>query len=369
MDIGDIWGNITGGAEGIWEYLNNEDSAFGIDDIGKLLGIYGGYEGWFNSDQEKAGYQGSIPNLTAVRDQVPIDWNSNFNDSINTIRRRMSDGTATDENAEYYQNFVENGSNVPVGEEGRRPGEYGQRYFTDTTYAQRPETTLPTIAEAQAQTDFQSAQLAAQNPQNVYARGGIVDAIRGGGRQNRPPMPSQARGVPQRSPNLADLGSYSRPSGNFAQGGIVEAMNALKNAPPMPQQAPPMPQRQQQMPQQQQRPPMPPQAQGMPQRPPMPQRQQQVPPQGITGAPQANYKRGPTDGMGDQMPARIDGQAPAKFSHGEFVIPADVVSHAGNGNSEAGAEQLYAMMDRIRQARTGSKQQSKQINPNTFMPA
>ena len=57
------------------------------------------------------------------------------------------------------------------------------------------------------------------------------------------------------------------------------------------------------------------------------------------------------------------------MSDGEFVMPADVVSHLGNGNSEAGANELYAMMDRVRQARTGSKQQGKQINPNDFMKA
>jgi hypothetical protein len=56
------------------------------------------------------------------------------------------------------------------------------------------------------------------------------------------------------------------------------------------------------------------------------------------------------------------------LSHGEFVIPADVVSHLGNGNSEAGADRLYSMMDKIRKARTGTKKQGKQINPNKFLP-
>jgi hypothetical protein len=93
-----------------------------------------------------------------------------------------------------------------------------------------------------------------------------------------------------------------------------------------------------------------------------------MPPQGIAAAAQGQYQRGPTDGMGDNIPARIDGKAPAEMSHGEFVMPADIVSHLGNGNSEAGAQQLYSMMDRIRQARTGSKQQGNQINPNTFLP-
>jgi hypothetical protein len=59
---------------------------------------------------------------------------------------------------------------------------------------------------------------------------------------------------------------------------------------------------------------------------------------------------------------------PAKLSHGEFVIPADVVSHLGNGNSDAGAKVLYKMMDRVRHARTGNKKQGRQINPEKFTP-
>jgi hypothetical protein len=80
------------------------------------------------------------------------------------------------------------------------------------------------------------------------------------------------------------------------------------------------------------------------------------------------YLQGQTDGMADEIPSDIDGVQPAKLSHGEFVIPADVVSHLGNGNSEAGAEVLYKMMDRVREARTGNKEQGKQINPEKFTP-
>jgi hypothetical protein len=72
--------------------------------------------------------------------------------------------------------------------------------------------------------------------------------------------------------------------------------------------------------------------------------------------------------MADKLSAIIEGNQEARLSHGEFVIPADVVSHLGNGNSDAGAERLYSMMDKIRKARTGTKQQGKQINPNKFLP-
>ena len=44
--------------------------------------------------------------------------------------------------------------------------------------------------------------------------------------------------------------------------------------------------------------------------------------------------------MADRKPAMIDNEQPAALSDGEFVIPADVVSHLGNGNSEAGAKVL-----------------------------
>ena len=88
------------------------------------------------------------------------------------------------------------------------------------------------------------------------------------------------------------------------------------------------------------------------------------------GIPQAQgyYVGGATDGMADRIPARIDNNQEARLSDGEFVVPADVVSHLGNGNSSAGAKNLYGMMDRVRQARTGNKQQGRQIDPNKFIP-
>ena len=79
--------------------------------------------------------------------------------------------------------------------------------------------------------------------------------------------------------------------------------------------------------------------------------------------------KGPGDGMSDNIPATIGGKQPARLADGEFVVPADVVSHLGNGSTDAGAKQLYAMMDKIRAARTGTKKQGKQINPRKYMPA
>lgn len=79
--------------------------------------------------------------------------------------------------------------------------------------------------------------------------------------------------------------------------------------------------------------------------------------------------RGPGDGMSDSIPGVIGGKRPAQLADGEFVVPADVVSHLGNGSTDAGARQLYAMMDKVRKARTGMKRQGREINPRQFVPA
>ena len=89
---------------------------------------------------------------------------------------------------------------------------------------------------------------------------------------------------------------------------------------------------------------------------------------GLASLKEGKYLDGASDGMADEVPARIDGKQEARLSDGEFVIPADVVSHLGNGNSDAGAKMLKGMMDRVRKARTGNEKQGKQIDPNKFLP-
>ena len=78
--------------------------------------------------------------------------------------------------------------------------------------------------------------------------------------------------------------------------------------------------------------------------------------------------KGPGDGMSDNIPATINNRQPARLADGEFVIPADVVSHLGNGSTEAGAKRLHHMMTEIRKARTGNPKQGKEINPKHFIP-
>jgi hypothetical protein len=64
--------------------------------------------------------------------------------------------------------------------------------------------------------------------------------------------------------------------------------------------------------------------------------------------------RGPGDGVSDSIPAVIGRNQPARLADGEFVVPARIVSELGNGSTEAGARQLYAMMERIQKARRKS---------------
>jgi hypothetical protein len=78
--------------------------------------------------------------------------------------------------------------------------------------------------------------------------------------------------------------------------------------------------------------------------------------------------KGPGDGMSDNIPAMIGRKQPARLADGEFVIPADVVSHLGNGSTEAGAKRLHEMMTKVRKDRTGNPKQGKQINPRKYMP-
>jgi len=181
---------------------------------------------FFQPDIPKVGYQGKIPELQAVRERVPMQQPTE-------------------------------------GQPARRPGSAGRRYFSDTQFAERPDTPTPTVEEARARAQAQAQQLGqAQNPQ-----------------------------APQ----------------GMAAGGIASAHNGY-------------------------------------------------------------YLGGKTDGMADDVPASIDGKQEARLSDGEFVIPADVVSHLGNGNSDAGADQLHGMMNNVRMERTGNPEQGKQIDPNKFMP-
>jgi hypothetical protein len=83
---------------------------------------------------------------------------------------------------------------------------------------------------------------------------------------------------------------------------------------------------------------------------------------------------GPGDGVSDSIPAVIKGPKPqrAALADGEFVIPARIVSELGNGSTKAGAKRLYAMMDRVQNARrktTGKNRVAVNTRPDSLMPA
>ena len=221
--------------------------------------------------------------------------------------------------------------------QGLRAGEGGQRYFTDMKYA--TEAGLPA---AQAATAAQATALTTRNatrpvapatpvntdpnsdkffgrtpPQAMQAPAGLAAAPRG----NAPAAP-----VNQQAPRPGDA-NWEMPDDTYRGPALIEPPVGAAEGGLMGY------------------------AKG-----------------GVPTKPEGTYLSGDTDGMADKIHATIDGQQPARLAHGEFVIPADVVSHLGNGNSDAGAKQLYKMMDRIRMARTGTKQQGKEIDPNKFAP-
>jgi len=82
--------------------------------------------------------------------------------------------------------------------------------------------------------------------------------------------------------------------------------------------------------------------------------------------------RGPGDGVSDSIPAQIGQNQPARLADGEFVVPARIVSELGNGSTEAGAKQLYKMLDRVQKARsktTGKDKVAKNTNAAKLLPA
>lgn len=214
-----------------------------------------------------SGYQGGIPSLTAIRDQLPGAYDPN-----------------------------------------RRAGSGGQRYFSDMAY----------VGAGDAAGQAAAKERIAGNVSDILAQNRANPAYEA--RQNI------VRTAPRTSGMLSLGGQSAAPAS-----GVSSVL------------------------------------------PPQDMMQKQVAPiqaaqGGLMSMAKGQYLRGSTDGMADELDTSIDDTQPAKLSHGEFVVPADVVSHLGNGNSDAGAKKLYQMMDKIRMARTGNKEQGKKINPDKFMP-
>jgi hypothetical protein len=196
----------------------------------------------------------------------------------------------------------------------RRPGSAGQRYFTQGRY-------VPRGSQPAALTATGLASLNQSNPARQARSYGLVNHPKGAGQvpyiPAKPPyMPSPQ--LPRNPPPYVNYNMPGNPPGGIQQPGFISKGFARG---------------------------------------------------GVAAVERDKYIAGDTDGMADKVPATVDGVQRAALSDGEFVVPADVVSHLGNGNSEAGAEVLYDMMDRVRKARTGTKKQGKKINPRKMLPA
>ena len=75
-------------------------------------------------------------------------------------------------------------------------------------------------------------------------------------------------------------------------------------------------------------------------------------------------------GMDDDIMGTIGNQEKIAVSQDEFIVPADVVSMLGDGSSDAGSKQLYDMMDRVRQEKTGTTEQAPKLaNAGGMLPA
>ena len=78
--------------------------------------------------------------------------------------------------------------------------------------------------------------------------------------------------------------------------------------------------------------------------------------------------KGHGDGMSDSIPASIDGREKALVANEEAYVSPKMVERLGDGDMDKGSRKLKHMMEQIRKARTGSKDQGKQVNPERFMP-
>lgn len=79
------------------------------------------------------------------------------------------------------------------------------------------------------------------------------------------------------------------------------------------------------------------------------------------------YLEGNSDGQADKIPGDIDGVQEARLSHGEYVLPADLVAILGNGNSDAGAKALDDFMSVVRKKATGTPKQQKNIDADQVL--
>ena len=241
-----------------------------------LAGLLGNFD---EPNIPVVGYQGSIPEYQAVRQRVAMPEDPN-----------------------------------------RRPGAGGRRYFTDTIFAQKPETTPMTVEQAQAAAAAQAQGLAGLNP--------TYDAPPTGTKKKEETAGTTAGtgyGGPGPRIGMENPNYVKKPRGSTDRIGMPQVV--MKGEKPS-------------------------------------QVDDALKRYGFMAG--GRYLSGATDGMADKVPANV-GREEVRLSDGEFVIPADVVSHLGNGNSNAGAAFLHKFMNDVRQERTGNAKQGKEIDPRDFV--
>jgi len=282
---------------------------------------------------------------------------------------------------------TERQARFPTEEEQRQLGSKEYQYFDQVqpypgfqsapayaeggiTSLESPDDRVPTMGHS----PYGLTSLTTQSqPIQLMAEGGEVDYGLSRGSYSIPPAKDEPPPAPNRFGAFGMLGGSLQQNQNTGFLGRLAAQVAQPAPPPEPAYTPPPP------PQPFQGPTSAYQGRGitsLPQQNTQPQNpilgdftsavQQAI---GLPRLAKGGYLDGPGDGMSDSIPATISDKQPARLADGEFVIPADVVSHLGNGSTKAGAQRLYKMMDKVRKARTGTTKQGKQINPNKYLPA
>jgi len=392
-----IEGSGAGFLGKLLDYFTDTDSGRGI---ASLLGSFAlNQSGVLDPKIPQTGYAGGIPEYQAMRRQVPVATGI---EQINQTVRPM--GTPAGD-------VASTGRVLPLMyDPNRRPGSGGRRYFTDIEYTptgrdmgEDKAIDSTGIAAAQTRQDQQAYDLLRRNLSNLAreerpTRSGALPLMAG-------PMPAGPQGQPQ-DPIPVDDPSMSLPpdqSGSFQEGGRVSenrfaraadeffksrgerrffagAMPEVRQASMEARNASPeeieeivknmkLDLMREYFPDEYKQKGYDPRAYKAPANPKSFGDDRKMAQGGIAALKKGKYLNGNTDGMADKVPATIDGKQPAALSDGEFVIPADVVSHLGNGNSDAGAKVLEQMMARVRKERTGNKEQGKEITARNMLPA
>ena len=291
--------------------------------IASLLGAGLGASGLLNSNQPKSGYQGKIPLLTATRQQLPMFGNAyqpappnRWAQTVNDIYQQELGRQADESGMAAFTNHLNAGMTGEQMREALRSSAEGQQRAITGVNPQNAENSQPLQSASVAPPSAGIAQeaIAPRRPGSMGRRY-FTDMVYA-------PKSGIAAVAPTPVAPAVETPVTPAPTVPVDNGGMVSAAHG-----------------------------------------------------GMMGYAQGGlsdlgyYLGGKTDGMADRIPANIDNKQQAKLSHGEFVVPADVVGALGSGNSSAGAKVLYDMMDRIRKHAHGTTKQIKPANLKKTLPA